>query len=197
RELAAAQRLHHVPGPALLPGARPARSRGGRRSRAGRLLRILVVERAAGPHLHGRHRLARPGRGAGGPCRVHQDPAAAGHPRRAGRAAATDHDQPVGLLAALRRPLTSYYLIIGITTLLLALGLVMVLSTSSASQLAEGASPYAGFQHQLVGVVLGVPCMWLAARTSPRAFRAAAYPLMFVAIVGLLLVPLIGVTSGG
>jgi cell division protein FtsW len=121
-------------------------------------------------------------------------PAVAG---RAGRAAATDHDQPVGLLAALRRPLTSYYLIIGITTLLLALGLVMVLSTSSASQLAEGASPYAGFQHQLLGVVLGVPCMWLAARTSPRVFRAAAYPLMFVAIVGLLLVPLIGVTSGG
>jgi cell division protein FtsW len=103
----------------------------------------------------------------------------------------------VGLLAALRRPLTSYYLIIGITILLLALGLVMVLSTSSASQLAEGASPYAGFQHQLLGVVLGVPCMWLAARTSPRVFRAAAYPLMFVSIVGLLLVPLIGVTSGG
>jgi cell division protein FtsW len=121
-------------------------------------------------------------------------PAVAG---RAGRAAATDHDQPVGLLAALRRPLTSYYLIIGITTLLLALGLVMVLSTSSASQLAEGASPYAGFQHQLLGVALGVPCMWLAARTSPRAFRAVAYPLMFVSIVGLLLVPLIGVTSGG
>jgi cell division protein FtsW len=121
-------------------------------------------------------------------------PAVAG---RAGRATPTDRDQPVGLLAALRRPLTSYYLIIGITTLLLALGLVMVLSTSSASQLAEGASPYAGFQHQLLGVVLGVPCMWLAARTSPRVFRAAAYPLMFVSIVGLLLVPLIGVTSGG
>ena len=34
-----------------------------------------------------------------------------------------------GLLAVLRRPLTSYYLILGITTLLLALGLVMVLST--------------------------------------------------------------------
>jgi cell division protein FtsW len=116
---------------------------------------------------------------------------------QAGQAARPDHGQPVGLLAALRRPLTSYYLIIGITTLLLALGLVMVLSTSSASQLAEGASPYAGFQHQLLGVVLGVPCMWLAALTSPRAFRAAAYPLMFVAIVGLLLVPLIGVTSGG
>jgi len=111
--------------------------------------------------------------------------------RRAGRSS------PSGLAAVLRRPLTSYYLILGITTLLLALGLVMVLSTSSAQQLAQGASPYAGFQHQLMGVVLGLPCMWLAARARPRVFRAAAYPLMFVAVVGLLLVPVIGVTSGG
>ena len=105
--------------------------------------------------------------------------------------------QLAGLIAALHRPLTSYYLILGITTLLVALGLVMVLSTSSVAQLAEGASPYSGFQHQLVGVLLGLPCMWLAARASPGLFRAAAYPLMFVSIVGLLLVPLIGVKSGG
>ncbi len=105
--------------------------------------------------------------------------------------------QLAGLIAALHRPLTSYYLILGITTLLVALGLVMVLSTSSVAQLAQGASPYSGFQHQLVGVLLGLPCMWLAARASPGLFRAAAYPLMFVSIVGLLLVPLIGVKSGG
>ena len=43
--------------------------------------------------------------------------------RRAGRSS------PSGLAAVLRRPLTSYYLILGITTLLLALGLVMVLCT--------------------------------------------------------------------
>jgi cell division protein FtsW len=122
-------------------------------------------------------------------------PAARGHfaaqVRRAGRAS------PTGLAAVLRRPLTSYYLILGITTLLLALGLVMVLSTSSVEQLAQGASPYGGFQHQLMGVVMGLPCMWLAARSSPAVFRAAAYPLMFVAVVGLLLVPVIGVTSAG
>jgi cell division protein FtsW len=130
----------------------------------------------------------------------------AARPGAAGRAAPVDPAAPAppaargqvaGLLAALHRPLTSYYLILGITTLLLALGLVMVLSTSSVAQLAEGASPYSGFQHQLLGVALGVPCMWLAARTSPRMFRAAAYPLMFVSVVALLLVPLIGVTSGG
>ena len=96
------------------------------------------------------------------------------------------------LLALLDRPLTSYYLILGITTLLLALGLVMVLSTSSVQNLDQGGSPYSGFQHQLIGVLLGLPCMWLAARSGPTVFRALAYPLMFVTILGLLLTPLIG-----
>ena len=101
------------------------------------------------------------------------------------------------LLALFDRPLTSYYLILGITTLLLALGLVMVLSTSSVQNLGQGASPYSGFQHQLLGVLLGLPCMWLAARCSPTVFRAAAYPLMFVAVIGLLLTPVIGVQYQG
>lgn len=109
----------------------------------------------------------------------------------------TAGDRPVSLLAMLDRPLISYYLILGISTLLLALGLVMVLSTSSVYQLDQGAPPYSGFQHQLLGVGLGLPCMWLAARSSTGVFRAAAYPLMFVAILGLLLVPIIGTKSGG
>jgi cell division protein FtsW len=49
----------------------------------------------------------------------------------------------------------------------------------------------------LIGVVLGLPCMWLAARSGPTVFRALAYPLMFVAILGLLLTPVIGVTYQG
>ncbi len=87
-------------------------------------------------------------------------------------------------LAFLDRPLTSFYLVLGITTLLLALGLVMVLSTSSATGLMAGSSPWSGLQHQLFGVLIGLPCMWVAARCSPRRFRAAAYPLMFVSLLG-------------
>jgi cell division protein FtsW len=116
-----------------------------------------------------------------------------GPPSSAGAARRTTS----ALLAALDRPLTSYYLLLGITTLLLALGLVMVLSTSSVQQLDQGGSPYSGFEHQLIGVVLGLPCMYAAARCAPTVFRAAAYPLMFVAILGLLLTPVIGVESGG
>ena len=102
-----------------------------------------------------------------------------------------------GLAGLLDRPLASYYLILGASTLLLALGLVMVLSTSSVQQLSAGGPPYAEFQHQLAGVVIGIGCMWLAARSSPTLFRAAAYPLMFLAILGLLVTPVIGTASGG
>ena len=116
--------------------------------------------------------------------------------RRPGRPAGL-RDILAGALAVLDRPLTPYYLILGITTLLIALGLVMVLSTSTADSLIHGWPPYAGFQHQLVGVAIGIPCMWLAARARPSLFRAAAYPLLFVSVIGLLLVLVMGATSGG
>ena len=59
-------------------------------------------------------------------------------------------------LAPLDRPLTSYYLILGTSGLLLAVGLVMVLSTSSASQLDSGGSPYSVFVKQLFGALVGL-----------------------------------------
>ena len=87
--------------------------------------------------------------------------------------------------ALLDRPLTSYYLILGITTLLLCLGLMMVLSTGSVIDLAQGESPYHDFEWQLVGIVVGLPITWAIARSSPRVFRAMAYPLLAVSILGL------------
>jgi cell division protein FtsW len=109
--------------------------------------------------------------------------------------------RPAGRVTAslrlLDRPLTSYYLVLGITMLLLALGLVMVLSTSSAQAIAQGGSPYAGFQKQLLGVVIGLPLMWIAARSSPLVFRAAAYPMVALSLLGLLLVLTVGQTVNG
>jgi cell division protein FtsW len=100
-------------------------------------------------------------------------------------------------LRLLDRPLTSYYLVLGITMLLLALGLVMVLSTSSAQAIAQGGSPYSGFQKQLIGVVAGLLLMWIAAKSSPVLFRAVAYPMVAVSVLGLLLVLGIGHTVNG
>jgi cell division protein FtsW len=101
--------------------------------------------------------------------------------------------------ALLDRPLTSYYLVLGITTLLLGLGLVMVQSTASVADLSAGLSPYSDFKKQLLGAVIGVPLMWIAARSSPRLFRAFAYPLIALAIVGLglTLIHGVGVSQNG
>ncbi|HET9897215.1 MAG TPA: putative lipid II flippase FtsW [Streptosporangiaceae bacterium] len=88
----------------------------------------------------------------------------------------------------LDRPLTSYHLIIGSTGLLLAIGLVMVLSTSSASQLDAGSSPYSVFAKQLFGALLGLPMMWLVSRLPHRIFRRIAYPALIAAIVAQVIV---------
>ena len=93
----------------------------------------------------------------------------------------------------LNRPLTSYYLIVGITTLLLCLGLMMVLSTGSVIDLAQHESPYHDFDWQVAGIAVGLPIMWLMARASPRVFRAMAYPLLAVSVIGLLLTLIPGV----
>jgi cell division protein FtsW len=101
--------------------------------------------------------------------------------------------------ALLDRPLTSYYLVLGITTLLLGLGLVMVQSTASVADLSAGLSPYSDFKKQLLGAAIGVPLMWVAARSAPRLFRALAYPLLALAIVGLglTLIHGVGVSQNG
>ena len=101
--------------------------------------------------------------------------------------------------ALLDRPLTSYYLVLGITTLLLGLGLVMVQSTASVADLTAGLSPYSDFKKQLLGAAVGLPLMWLAARSSPRLFRAFAYPLLAVSVVGLCLTLIrgVGVSENG
>ena len=101
--------------------------------------------------------------------------------------------------ALLDRPLTSYYLVLGITMLLLGLGLVMVQSTASVVDLAAGLSAWSDFKKQLLGAAIGLPLMWVAARSSPRLFRALAYPLLAVAVVGLCLTLIrgVGVSQNG
>src|SRR6201999_3241686 len=133
----------------------------------------------------------------GGPAEdVTDDP---GLTRPGPAAAVVARDRLAAWWALLDRPLTSYYLIIGITALLLGLGLVMVLSTSSVQDLAEGLPAYSDFKKQLAGALIGLPVMYLAARTSPRLFRAAAYPLLGVSILGLLLtlIPSVGRSAYG
>jgi cell division protein FtsW len=102
-------------------------------------------------------------------------------------------DWVAGVRALLSRPLASHYLLLGICTLLIGLGLIMVLSASSVQSIASGGSPYTQFQRQLLGVAIGLPVMWGASRMPPRAFRLFAYPLLAASVLGLVIALIPGV----
>jgi cell division protein FtsW len=106
-------------------------------------------------------------------------------------------DGALRVKALLDRPLASYYLVLGCTLLLLAVGLMMVLSTSTAYDLDIGAPPYSMFEKQLLGAVSGLVIIWLAIKTPPRFFRAFAYPLLLAVLLGLVLVLLFGRETDG
>ena len=104
-----------------------------------------------------------------------------------------------GVTGLLDRPLASYYLVLGCSMLLLALGMVMVLSASSIRQYQDTGSAYTLFEKQALWVGIGLPTMWLAARMPPRVFRALAYPLMLLSALALAvaLVPGLGTSVNG
>ncbi|WP_263121031.1 putative lipid II flippase FtsW [Cellulomonas sp. RIT-PI-Y] len=93
---------------------------------------------------------------------------------------------------------TSYYLLTGATVLLLVLGLVMVLSSSSVDSLADGKSPYAVFFNQAQFALIGLPLMWVASRLPVRFYHRFAWFILAGAVVMQLLVftPL-GIGQGG
>ncbi|WP_084956650.1 putative lipid II flippase FtsW [Thermoactinospora rubra] len=97
----------------------------------------------------------------------------------------------------LDKPLTSYYLILGCSALLLALGLMMVLSASSIEALQKTGSPFSWFIKQSLSATLGVPLMWVCSRLPQKFFRWAGYPLMAVSILALVLVVFIGSAEQG
>ncbi|GIG37246.1 putative lipid II flippase FtsW [Cellulomonas pakistanensis] len=93
---------------------------------------------------------------------------------------------------------TSYYLLVGASLLLLVLGLVMVLSSSSVESLASGDSPYAVFLSQAQYALIGLPLMWLASRIRPGTYKAFAWPLLGVGLfVQLLVYTPLGRSQGG
>lgn len=91
--------------------------------------------------------------------------------------------------AALDRPLTAYYLLLGASGLLLTIGLVMVLSASSVySYEHNDHNSYAVVTRQLMWVAIGIPCAFIASRLPLGAVRRFAWPALLVAIVLLALV---------
>ncbi|ACZ85826.1 putative lipid II flippase FtsW [Streptosporangium roseum] len=97
----------------------------------------------------------------------------------------------------LARPLFSYHLLLGVSALLMALGLMMVLSASSIHALQTRQSAFALFGRQFISMALGLFLMWICARLPLRFFRQAGYPLMVFAALGLILVMFIGSAEQG
>jgi len=87
----------------------------------------------------------------------------------------------------MERPLTSYYLLLGGSTMLLAIGLMMVLSASSVYSYRVHDSSYYIFLKQLTWVVIGLPAAWLASRINRRVLRLLAWPAVLVAVILLCL----------
>jgi len=101
--------------------------------------------------------------------------------------------------AVLDRPTTSYYLVLAPAALLLALGLVMVLSASSVMSLQSSGSPYSIFFRQAVWVAVGLPMAFVASRFPHRWLRRLAYLALLISIglLALTYIPGIGVTVNG
>ncbi len=79
---------------------------------------------------------------------------------------------------ALDRPLTSYYLLLGASTLLLTIGLMMVLSASSVYSYKTFGNSYHIVIKQLVWVALALPVAFVASRLPHRVLRAFAWPAL-------------------
>ena len=96
-------------------------------------------------------------------------------------------------------PVSSEFLMIASTALLLTLfGLVMVLSATSATAVANGDSPLGGALRQGIFALLGVPLMFLISRLPIKFLKRMAWPALFGAVALQLLVftPL-GIEDGG
>jgi cell division protein FtsW len=128
-------------------------------------------------------------------------PGPARRPRQSPVAGAVSYarDWVASVRRSFDRPLTSYYLLVGASGLLLTLGLVMVLSASSVwSYEYNGGNSYATFLKQLTWAFLAIPFVWVAVRLPHRVLRMFAWPALLVSVVLLYLTQTsMGVTVNG
>ncbi len=102
------------------------------------------------------------------------------------------------LQEALDRPLTAYYLLLGAAALLLTIGLIMVLSASSVyAYRNDGGDSYAIVKKQLMWVILGLPCAWVASRLPQRFLHRLAWPAYIVSLLLLAATAVVGVSIYG
>jgi cell division protein FtsW len=94
-----------------------------------------------------------------------------------------------GLLA---RPLSSYYLLISSSGLLLLIGLTMVFSATSVKAYAETGSAYHAIINQALYALLGLVAFWICQRLPAMTLRVLGRYILGAAIVLLALLDLLG-----
>jgi cell division protein FtsW len=91
-------------------------------------------------------------------------------------------------LRRLDSPVTSYYVLLGASLLLLLVGLIMVLSASSVTSLKSSGSSFTVFRGQLAFAAVGLPLMLIASRVPVRWWKAMGWPALGLAVAGQMLV---------
>lgn len=96
-------------------------------------------------------------------------------------------------------PVTSFVLVASATGLLLVLGLLMVLSSSSVESYATAGNPWSIAGRQMMFAVIGLPLMLVAARLPVRWWKRLAWPMLLgaLALQCLVFVPGVGFMVNG
>lgn len=103
-------------------------------------------------------------------------------------------------LGRLFAPVPNEFVLIASTAIVLtAIGLVMVLSATSATSTAAGLSPFEAVMKQAVFALIGLPMMFILSRMPVGFWKKIAWPLLGAATIFQLLVfvPGLGVSQGG
>lgn len=83
---------------------------------------------------------------------------------------------------------SNFYLILGTTTFLVLIGLVMVLSASSVDSFLSDDGSFGGFWKQAVFAIVGIPMMLIISRLPVAFWKRIAWPLLGVTLVLQILV---------
>lgn len=92
-------------------------------------------------------------------------------------------------------PVTSYYMIGSVTLVLLALGLVFVLSSSAVTSMRDSSSPLTEFLGQAQFAAIGLPIAFVVSRLPVRVLRNLAWPA-YLGSLALQVLPLAGFGHG-
>lgn len=86
---------------------------------------------------------------------------------------------------------SSDYVILIVTFLLLAIGLIMVLSASSPSSLSESGNSYKYFKRQAEAAIIGLVLMFIVSKVDYRIYKNLKWIIYIGSIVLLVLVGLV------